>query len=83
MARPFIHYYFMRPVGHDDLPTLSFFDDQQVYPLVPRPSLFPLATISLAIHFANLISFVLPVCLPLWSLSRPFLSFLWHQSIIV
>lgn len=52
-------HYFMRPVSPYDLPTLSFFDDQQVYPLVPRSSLFPLAAISLAIHFGDLISSVL------------------------
>ena len=44
-------HYFMRPVSQYDLPTLSSFDDQQVYPLVPRSSLFSLAAISLAIHF--------------------------------
>lgn len=75
-------HYFMRPLGHYDLPTLPLFDDQQVYPLAPCSSPFPLATISLAIHFGYLISFMLSNCRPILSLLRPFPTFLWHHAAI-
>lgn len=72
----------MRPLGHYDLPTLSFFHDQQVYPLAPCSSSFPLATIPLAIHFGYLVSFVLSQRPPFLSLLRPFSTFLWHHAAI-
>ena len=70
------------PVGHCDLPSLSFFDDQQVYPLVPTLIAFSFSNYFSCHSFWNLISFVLTTCHPLLSLSTPFPSFLWHHAAI-